>query len=186
MLTPALLVATLLAPVADPTDKVPNSGYTAWAKFKPGSAVTLRFNASKVVTITLVEVKDDWCVTDEVLTLIEDGRPVLGQPERKERVEIRREVPPRELPGRTDPKTGKPEGTFEEGKEKLKVGDAEFECKWCKYKRKVAQPDGKTTILLEGQEWVCDAVPGRLVKLVTKWDGKEGGEMEVVEVVIKK
>lgn len=179
----ALLVAALCAPTADPTDKVANPRYAAWAKFKPGSAVTMRFDATKVVTVTLVEVKDDWCVTDEVLTRMEDGRPVPG---RAERVHIPRQVPPRELPGRTDPKTGKPEGTFEEGKEKLKVGDAEFECKWYKYKRKVTQPDGKTTILLEGQEWESDAVPGRLVKLVTKWDGKEGGEMEVVEVVIKK
>ncbi len=78
---------------------------------------------------------------------------------------------------------GRPDGTTDEGKENLKIGGTEYKTKWYKFKRK---QDG---VDVEGQIWMSDDVPGKLVKATRKQDyfGTTAETiMEVTDVSIKK
>ncbi len=57
-----------------------------------------------------------------------------------------------------DFKSGKPQGTYEEGTETLKIAGTEIKTTWYKYKFEVA---GTKT---EARLWLSDEVPGRVVK----------------------
>ena len=188
----ALAVALALSPVAFAQDKkaddkkdekVDNLEYAYWAKFKAGSSSVLKMSSeangmkfSSTITTKLEEVKDDKLVLEASSVNTFNGMEIKGEP-------MKRDVPKqldKALPG-ADPKSGKPDGTTEEGKEKVKVGGTEYECKWYKFKQKLPAGDDE----VEGQIWMSEDVPGRLVKMTSKT--KAGSmTMEATEVTIKK
>jgi hypothetical protein len=185
----ALAAAVLLAPAAFAADdkKVENPEFKTWSKFKADTKVVLKMSSDAggmkfetTVTNKLVEVKDDKVVVETESSTKINGTD-FNQPAQKR--DVPKEVEKDKLPKGVDPKSDKPEGTTEEGKEKLKVGGTEYECKWYKFKSKQKLPTGDEEV--EGQIWMSDDVPGKLVKMTTK--AKAGSmSMEVTEVTIKK
>lgn len=181
----AALVAVLaVATAATAADKVDNLEYAYWSKFKAGTTVVLKMtteaNGMKfgaTITTKLVEAKDDKLVMETTSVSTVNGMEFKGEP-------MKRDVPKqleKPAPG-VDPKTGKPEGTTEEGKEKVKVGGTEYECKWYKFKSKQKLPTGEEEV--EGQIWMSEDVPGQLVKMTSKT--KAGSmTMETTEITKK-
>jgi uncharacterized protein YodC (DUF2158 family) len=188
----ALVVAVALAPADDkkPDDKkgekADNPGYASWAKFKPDTKVVMKssfeFNGMKFESKTstkLVEVKDDKLVVEDEVTSVVDGKE-SKLPASKRDVPKQLDAAP---PG-LDPKTGKPTGTTDEGKEKLKIGGTEYECKWYKFKTKQKGFGGEEEEI-EGQVWMSDDLPGKVAKSNVKL--KAGAmTMEITDITIKK
>lgn len=181
----AVAVAVAFATSARADDKVENPEFKNWSKFKAGTTVSMKTTIDAggmkfegAMTNKLVEVKDDKVVVETEAVSKVNGME-FKVPAQKRDVVKTLDKP---QPG-FDAKTGKPEGTTEEGKEKVKVGGTEYECKWYKFKNKQKLPTGEEEA--EGQIWMSDDVPGMVVKMTTKT--KSGGmSMEATEITIKK
>lgn len=182
----ALAVAVVLsAAVARGDDKVENPEFKGWSKFKEGTSVTLKITneaggmkSESTVTNKLAEVKDDKLVIETEMTIMAQGKETKLPAQKRDVTKTLDKAPMG-----FDVKTGKPEGTTEEGKEKVKIGGTEYDCKWYKYKTKVKLPTGEEEV--ESQLWMSDDVPGMAVKLTSKM--KAGGmSLEATEVTIKK
>ncbi len=181
----ALLLVVAYAPAEDKKEKIENPEYAGWAKQKEGAAVTYKMTMSaggmdfsSTITNKLLEVGKDKVVI-ETETTVSFGGKDNKQPATKK--DVPKEVEAGKLAGMT--KEGKPEGTTEEGKEKVKVGGTEYDCKWYKFKSKQKTPAGEEEV--EGQIWMSDDVPGKLVKMTSKM--KLGTmNMEATEITTKK
>jgi hypothetical protein len=189
----AVLFAVAPALAADPKKDEkkdePTAFYTSWSKFKPGTSVTLsggltngKVSEEMTMTLKLVEVKDK----DGILVFdIEGSNTHGGKTEKRlaEKVEVKRTEDLIKTTPPFDPKTGKPKDTVEDGTEKLKVGDTEFECKW--YKTQKKSPDGAVT---ESKVWVCDSFPGIFLKETGTFgqSGEFKSNMTATDVTIKK
>lgn len=160
-------------------EKIDNPEFKGWSSLKAGTTVTYKStnefagNKSEVtITHKLVEVGADKAVVETSTVTTVAGMEIKGPA-------LKRDVPKQvDLPeGKKAGDAAKPEGTFEEGTEEVKVGGATYKTKW--YKFKTEKP-----VQASGQVWVCDEVPGQLVKMVTKIEGQVAGSttMELVEV----
>lgn len=154
-------------------ERVENPEYKWWSSFKAGTSVVMTTTLGTgtlfpmTVTTKLVEVKDDKVVVQ------------MKEPATKRDIPKHLDNP---MPG-FDPKSGEPDGTTEVGKEKVKIGGTEYQCKWFKFKQKQKTATGEEE--LEGQVWMSDEVPGGMVKMTMKT--KAGGmTMEATEITIKK
>lgn len=185
----ALAVAVALTPAAFAADekKVENPEYKMWSKYKADTTVTMKMSSDaggakfeSTITNKLVEVKDDKVVVETESASKVNGMEFKAPAQKRE---VPKEVEKDKLPKGFDPKSDKPEGTTEEGKEKVKIGGTEYECKWYKFKSKQKLPTGDEEV--EGQIWMSDDVPGKMVKMTSK--AKAGGmTMEVTDITIKK
>lgn len=180
-LAAALALAAATAP-AQEKKKIDNPEYANWSKFKPGTTATLKMvteaggnKTPSTVISKLLEVKDDKLVLEMDTETELMGKP-FKVPAQKRDVTKTVEV---DAKAADATKAGKPEGTFEEGTETLKVGGTEVRTKWYKYKAK-AEGLGETS----GQLWTSDEVPGMLVKMTSKAD-KFSMTMELVEFTKK-
>ena len=177
--------AVAFAASARADDKVENPEFKNWSKFKAGTSVTLKMTTEAggqtfgaTTTNKLIEVKDDKLVMESEMTSTFMGKDNKLPAQKRDIVKTLDKAPTG-----VDPKTGKPDGTTEEGKEKVKIGGTEYECKWYKFKSKQKLPTGEEEV--EGQIWMSDDVPGMVVKMTTKM--KSGGmSMEATEITIKK
>ncbi len=189
----ALLLLTPLAFAADePKKDEPKKDevspfFTSWAKQKPGTSVTFKIvqnygdkSEETVGTLKLAEVKEKEGV---IAFDSEYKRTVDGKEEGKgtQKMEVKKSDPAPDmfsLP--MDPKTGKPKDATEEGTEKVKVGNTEFECKWYKLDLDMLggeKPDVKV--------WMSDTFPGGMVKITAKV-GKNTQSTTATDVTIKK
>ncbi len=182
----ALAVAVALsAAVARGDDKVENPEFKGWSKFKAGTSVAMKMTTEAGgmkfeinMTNKLVEVKDDKLVVETESVTKLNGMDIKSPAQKRDVAKMLGAAPKG-----FDAKTGKPEGTTEEGKEKVKVGGTEYECKWYKFKSKQKLPTGEEEV--EGQIWMSDDVPGTVVKMTSKM--KSGGmTMEATEITVKK
>jgi hypothetical protein len=179
----AALVIAAVAAAEDKPKKVESQVFTTWAKQKVGTSVVLKETVETkgktqetIITTKLLEVADEKVVVESEWVIKADGKE-LQLPASSRDIQKFGE----EKASRGDPKTGKPDGTTEEGKEKLKISGTEYECRWYKFSSK--SPDGYDE--LEGQMWLNDDVPGRIVKVVLK--AKAGTlRREVTDITIKK
>lgn len=147
-------------------EKVENPVYATWAKFKPGTSVTLKsstsgamFASESVISTKLLEVTADKVVVEMTVTSKTNGMEFKAPPMKQE---FTKTV---ELPKGAKKETftiGKPEGTTKEGTETLKVGGAEVKTKWYEYEVKANGSDVKAKM------WMSDDVPGSLVKMESK------------------
>lgn len=178
----SVLAACVLA--AAPTagfaaEKIDNPEFKSWAGYKPGASVTLKtvtdFAGNKtesLMTNKLVEVGADKLVIETTTVTKVAGMEIAGPP-------FKRDVPkmldgPTGKPAAT---VGKPEGTFENGTEEVKIAGTAIKTKW--YKFKLEKP-----VQSLGQTWMSDEVPGMIVKSVTKLEGQVASTttMELVEI----
>ncbi len=182
----ALAVAVALtAAVARGEDKVENPEFKGWSKYKAGTSVVLKMSTEAggqkfeaTMTNKLLEVKDDKLVVETESVTKFNGMDIKAPAQKRDVAKTLDKAPMG-----FDAKTGKPEGTTEEGKEKVKIGGTEYECKWYKFKSKQKLPTGEEEV--EGQIWMSDDVPGTMVKMTSKT--KAGGmTLEATEVTIKK
>jgi hypothetical protein len=162
-------------------DKIPNSEFTSWSKFKKGTSVTLKATsevmgmASEVlVTNTLVETGDDKLVI-ETSSVTKFNGMEFKSPALKRDVTKTIELP--KGVKKEDAVAGKPPGTVEEGTETLKIAGMEVKTKWYKYSAEVEK------VKTEGKTWMSDDVPGMLVKSEMSTSGALATKtkMELVE-----
>jgi hypothetical protein len=166
--------------VLPPADGVTNRQYAAWARYKPGTSVTLSGEATvegntgyQTMTGRLVEVSDTVCVVETTLSTVTGGQEVQSPPGRLEFEKDRPDL----LPIALDPVTGKPVGTTAEGTQARTIGGTEFACRWYRFR----QPPSD----LEGELWVCDEFPGYVVRLVRKTHGSVA-TLEASDATFKK
>jgi len=162
---PMLLLLTL---VTGPQDTV-SPEYTQWAKYKPGTSVTMSMTSEvagqkteTTTKTTLKSVSDAELVIETAMTML-IGDQKIEQPPWERRVP--KMLPKIELPkeASTDPKP-----KIEEGQEELEVLGKKLKCKRIKTTTEVAGSTMVSTV------WTCDDVPGNVVKMETTM----GGAME--------
>lgn len=180
VLTTFLSILFTMNSVAISEDKVENPIYTAWSSFKLQTSVKYK-NTNKIkvmgmeitsesdLTMKLVELTNDKVVI-ETGTLSKINGQEYQSPLTKQEY-------PRMIalkPGQKKADVAKPDGVFEEGKEKIKVAAGEYETTWNKSKV-------EDRVL---QTWISATVPGTLVKTVTTIGGETPGTnvLELVQV----
>jgi hypothetical protein len=181
----SVLSAVLLALAAGPAaaqEMIENGEFTSWNKFKKGTSITTKVSSTAggmaseaTMTVTLVDVGADKLVLETTGVTKAMGME-FKQPA------VKRDVPrtvalPKGAPKPPAPGS-KPEGTYEEGTETLKVAGTEVKTKWYKVK---AEMGG---IKSDAKMWVSEDMPGMMVKVEATTTGTVASEtkMEVVEV----
>ena len=177
-LTAAVLMTAAFAAAQD-KKKLDNPEFAVWAKQKVGTTVVMKMVSSTAgvksettMSTKLLELKDDKAVV-ETETVSKINGMEFKAPGQKRDVPKTVEVPA--TAGGDKAAAVKPPGTVEEGTETLKVGGTEYKCKWYKTKTEIMG------IKSEGQVWMCEDVPGMMVKMVSKADKAET-TMELVEI----
>lgn len=193
-LTLTAIVCAVAPLFADDPKKVekkdePTPFYTSWLKFKPGTTVTLsggltngKVSEETAITLKLVEVKDK----DSILVFeVESSTTRGGKTDKRpaEKLEVKKTEDFMALMPPFDPKTKKPKNTVEDGTEKVKVGDTEYECQW--YRMQEKSPGGAVS---ENKLWVCESFPGHFVKATGAFgqSGEFKSNMAATTVTIKK
>lgn len=168
----SVLSAAVLALAAGPAaaqETIDNLEFTAWSKYKKGASITLKttstFNgmtSEAIMTTTLVEVGADKVVVEYAVVSKANGEEVKAPAEK-------RDVPKKLTLPKGSPKPDRtattPPGTYEEGTETIKVAGTELKTKWYKYR---GEEGGTKT---EAKMWVCEDVPGQLVRMESKTTG---------------
>jgi hypothetical protein len=181
----SVLPAVLLALAAGPApaqEMVENGEFTAWHKFKKGTAVTTRMTSTAAgmssevtMTMTLLDVGPDKLVLEAVGVTkamgMEFKMPAVKRDVPKT-VALPKGAPKPPAPG------SKPEGTYEEGTETLKVGGTEVKSRWYKFKNEMGG------VKSDAKMWISEDMPGMMVKMEATTTGTVASEtrMEVVEV----
>jgi tetratricopeptide (TPR) repeat protein len=157
---------------------VENPWFRHWSGFPTGTAVTRKRTtfgslvaapSETTVTTRLVEKEADRVVL-EVVTVGPGGGS--GPTSEAARLEIPRMVP---LPAGVKEENfgSRPEGAGEEGIEKVKIAGQERAARWYKV----------TTRQIETKLWLCDSVPGKVVRSESRAVGTMLSSSETVELV---
>lgn len=158
-----------------------NPEFALWSKHKAGTVVFMKTSSSAggvksetVMTNKLTEVTDEKLVIETTMKTTVNGMS-FDVPASKR--DIAKKYDKSKLaPGMPAP-TGlnKPEGTTDEGEEKVKIGETEYKTKWYKTKTKVAGNE------MESKVWLSEEVPGGMIKLKSMIAGTET-TIEVTEI----
>jgi hypothetical protein len=162
------------------TKQVESPVYKNWAKFKSGTYVTV------IATTEAEGKKTEQKMWYTLMVLGDDTLTVENETAQPENVKFK--LPPTKLEyakmveatDKTEAsiKAGKPGGVTDEGTETLKVGDKEYKCTW--YKFRINTLSGPVS----NQLWVCDDVPGRMVKM--KSESRAATTVSEVTEIVKK
>lgn len=148
-------------------EQIENPSYKNWAKFKPGSSHTMKGTTTamgqnidtEVVTV-LKEVTDDKVVL-EIAATVNMGGNAMPQPKQTQEV--------KKMVEKGDPNVTDPDAYAKATEEDVKIGDTTYKCKLVE----TTKTQGGTTMKMKA--WMCEEVPGGVVKL----DGKGEGEMAI-------
>ena len=149
-------------PEAKPeTKKVDSPDFRNWTKFKVGTYVTV------MSTTEVGEKKTEQKMWYTLKTLGDESATVENEIAQPENAKFKAPPTSREFAKTVEAdakseasvKAGKPSGTTDEGTETIKVGNTEYKCTW--YKFLINTTSGP----INGQLWVSDEVPGRMVKM---------------------
>lgn len=179
-----IVLASCAASSASAQETLDNPEFANWSKFKKGASITVRTSSTVagmsseiLMTTTLVELGSDKHVV-ESSTVSKVAGMEFKAPAAK------RDVPKTiVLPKGTakpDPKAPKPDGTYEEGLETLKIGGVDVKTKWYKYK------SDSGGLKIEAKTWMSDDVPGSLVKMEATTSGLAAGTTKVELIEFKK
>jgi hypothetical protein len=173
----------LAAGVASADDTMPNSEYTNWSKFTKGTSVTIKMTSvaggvtsETVSTSTLVEVGAEKVVVEYVSVTRSGGTEVKTPAARRD---IPKTVAVVKNDKKDDPDAPK-EVSSENGTESLKILGSEIKTRWTKNKVEVA---GITTV---SKVWMCDDVPGMMVKMESTSTGAFASTMKLELIEWKK
>lgn len=168
---PALAIA-LTCVFSMAADLVDNPAYQAWAKYKPGTSITYAqesamggMNMTMDMTQTLAELTAESAVIDMSIT----SSMMPGAPQ-KQKLTLAAKVEPDKVqdPGKMPP--GMKGEAKPLGKEKVKVGDKEYECQVVSF---TGEQQG---MKMEGKTWTSSEVPGHMVKTEMKATGGQGAQ----------
>jgi hypothetical protein len=162
------------------TKKVESPDFKNWNKFKTGTYVT-------VISTTEAEgKKTEQKMWYTLKTIGDDSLSVENEIAQAENVKFKTPPTTREFTKMVEAtakteesvKTGKPNGVTDEGTETLKVGGTEYKCTW--YKFRINTTAGP----INGQLWLCEDVPGRMVKM--KSESRAATTVAEVTEIVKK
>lgn len=180
----AVVIAALASGSALAQETLDNPEFANWKKFKVGASITVRttstiagLTSEILMTTRLVELGADKHVV-ETSTVSKFGGMEFKAPATKRDV-LKSIALPKGTP-KPDPKAAKPEGTYEEGTETLKIGGVEVKTKWYKYK------SDSGGLKIEAKTWISDDVPGSLVKMEAATGGLAVGTTKVELIEFKK
>ena len=149
-----------------------NPEYTMWSSFKVGSwsKYSLKMEADgksqeMTITVKLLEVTPEKVVVETEMVSMEGGK--------EEKMNNKEEYLAKADPAK-HPLDRKPDG--EEGEETIKVGEEEYECEWFE--------TAKAEMGAKGKTWICEDVPGGLVKAETAMEGP-GGKGKVMTMLLE-
>jgi hypothetical protein len=187
---PLFIAALLYSPFAAGAEMVENPRYRSWARFKPGSMVTLKGKTvvpteKKVITVETVttyllkEVTPGSVVVELKTTSVSDGKKTVSPVTKLTyRAKLEREAMYRENPSLA-PGTV----TREEGSEKITIKGKSFILKKTTYL--ISQGQRKTKLTM----WTSSQIPGNNVKLKSESGMVKAPKMtiesEVVDFKIK-
>jgi hypothetical protein len=162
------------------TKKVDSPDFKNWAKFKTGTYVTV------ISTTDSGGAKTEQKMWYTLKTVGDDSLTVENEIAQAENVKFKAPPTSREFTKTVEAtakteenvKAGKPQGVTAEGTETLKVGDKEYKCTW--YKFRINTTSGP----INGQLWLCDDVPGRMVKM--KSESRAATTTAEVTEIVKK
>ena len=181
------LSAVLLILAAGPglaQESVENGEFTSWSKFKKGTSITTKMTSTAAgmsseitMTITLADVAADKVVLEQAGVTKAMGME-FKMPA------VKRDVPrtvalPKGAPKPPAPGS-KPEGTYEEGTETLKVGGTEVKAKWYKVKNEMGG------VKSDAKMWISEDVPGMMVKMEATTTGAVASETKLELLELKK
>jgi hypothetical protein len=166
-------------------DTIDNPEFAAWKKFKKGTSVTMKatssamgFSSEMLTTMTLVEVGDDKVVV-ETSGMSKAMGMEFKIPATKRDVPKTVQIPKgaKKPDPKGEPEPKKPEGTYEEGTETLKIAGTELKTKWYKFRSEMGG------IKTDAKMWVSEDVPGGMVKMEATTTGTVASEtrMELIE-----
>jgi hypothetical protein len=162
--------------------KIDNPEFTMWSKYKADTMTKLKMStevngmkSGSTIVTTLKEVGADKLVLETEVISNFNGMEFKAPATKRD---VTKTIEVDDKVAEQIGKGAKPEGTIEEGTETLKVGKDDVKTKWYRFKSKAS---GKE---VEGQSWVSDEVPGRIVKMVSK-TSTFSSTMELVEFVKK-
>lgn len=146
-------------------EQVESPIYLSWAKYKPGTEISVRSTTVQlgktIETVSksrLVSVDANKVVIETVFTSNGTGATVENPPQT---FEYKRWF--LLLPGVRKEDIGRPEGKKEnQGEETLNLADRAFKTVWFQIRSTTEAGEAITKV------WMCDEVPGKLVKSVTK------------------
>ena len=153
-------------------EMVENPVYQDWAKYKPGTSIThtqatavAGMDMQMEMTQTLKEITPEKAVVEmSMKSSMIPGNPQAHAMDIPAKVEASQVQTPGKMP----------EGMKGEakslGKEKVKVGEKEYDCEVTAFK---GESEGMKS---EGKSWTSDQVPGSMVKMEMKAAGGEGNE----------
>ena len=179
----SVVVLALAAGGASAEDTIENSEFANWSKFKKGTSVTVKttstangFTSEIVSTSTLVEVGADKVVVEYVTVTKFNGMEVKAPAARRE---IPKTIAVVKDPPKRDPKDPKVT-EMETGTETIKIIGLELKTKWTKNKVDA----GETKV--ESKVWMCDDIPGMMVKMESSMTGTVTSTTKVELVEFKK
>lgn len=180
---PAVLLALAAGPAAAQA-MIENGEFSAWHKFLKGTAITTRMTSTAggqtsevTMSVTLLDVGPDKVVLEAAAVTRAKGMEVKMPA-------VKRDVPrtitlPKGTP-RPPPAGARPEGTYEEGTETLKVGGTEVKAKWYKVKNETGG------VKSDARMWISVDVPGMMVKMEATTTGAVASESKLEVLEFKK
>ncbi|MEM7784852.1 MAG: hypothetical protein AAF623_15995 [Planctomycetota bacterium] len=162
--------------------KKSNPLYTNWAKFKPGTSVTLltkvsnqgRELSSNQQRMTLQSVSESEVEIDVVTSAVLAGKPMTGS---TMKIRYSKFLTDQESAVGEESTINSKVST---GKDKLNLFNMDLACQWTKT---VTEVSGTSTTI---KNWTCDNIPGLTVKSSAEMAGGISTETTLVEVDIQK
>jgi hypothetical protein len=175
----AAVVSVAFAACPAFAETIDNPEFAMWQKHKKGTSITLKTTSTAegvtsetTMTTTLLEVGADKVVVETSVISKFNGMEFKTPPTKRE-VNKKLDLP--EGAKKEDFQSAdKPNGTYEEGTETVKVGAGEYKAKWYKYKIEIA---GQKT---EAKMWTSDEVPGTMLKMETTTTGGGSSKTELI------
>lgn len=159
----SLIISLGTASVAGAAE-VEHPAYKSWAQYPVGTTIAVRSITespnSKLTTTTtykLLELKPTMAVLETRVVSDATGRVVENRPERLEQAKM---FPL--FPGVKAEDIGKPRNASSKGEETLTVLGREFKTVWYETKDRTEAGENIT------RTWLCDEMPGRLTRAVTR------------------
>ncbi len=146
-------------------EKVENPEYKHWSQFKPGAyskiKMTSEFGGTKtesMMTTKLKTVTPDKCEIEITTVTMINGKEHAMPPQTRD---IHAKIAKADADSYNNP-----EGKVKDGKEEITVAGKAWKTQWFEVVTKV----GETTA--NSKTWICEDVPGRVVKLTTESKGQ--------------
>lgn len=171
---------TLVGSLAFAQELVDNPAYQAWARFKPGTSVTLTSETSMAGMSTKVDMTHKLAELTPEKAVVETT-VAMPQGNNTNKMEILAKVKKEDV---RDP-AQLPPGVKGQMKvlpdEEVKVLDKTYKCKVVEFTGQQQEME------ISGKSWTCPDIPGQLAKLETRMGGQMSGttQLTVTALTIK-